>query len=145
MKLDHLNPLNSKKLHNLDKEFFFFSNLFEKNKYPRVSMITGEKGIGKSTLIIHIIAHLLDPKNYNKKNAADMMKNKNWLIRENANRYSYRGKLEDYEKYISSNSKDETGENFQVTTTMNFDQFKKSRKAKSEPTTPSSISSQDTV
>ena len=68
MKLDHLNPLNSKKLHNLDKEFFFFSNLFEKNKYPRVSMITGEKGIGKSTLIIHIIAHLLDPKNYNKKN-----------------------------------------------------------------------------
>lgn len=84
-------------------------------------------------------------KNYNKKNAADMMKNKNWLIRENANRYSYRGKLEDYENYINSNSKDETCENFQVTTTMNFDQFKKSRQAKSEPTSPSSTLSQDII
>ena len=84
-------------------------------------------------------------KNYNKKNASDMMKNKNWLIRENANRYSYKGKLEDYNKNIDSYSNEDEGDNVHVTKTMNFEQFKKSRNNKSEPTSPSSTLSHDTV
>ena len=68
MKLDYLDPFNSSFLYKLDKEFLLLTKLFEKNKYPRVSMLNGEKGIGKSTLIIHTLAYLLDSKNYNKRN-----------------------------------------------------------------------------
>ena len=68
MKSDFLNPFNSKYLYKLDKEFLFLSDLFRKKQYPRVSMVSGEKGIGKSTLIIHTISNLLDSKNYNKDN-----------------------------------------------------------------------------
>ena len=84
-------------------------------------------------------------KTYNKKNADDMMKNKNWLIRENANRYSYRGKLEDYERYIATRKESDTCDAVHVTKTMNFAQFKKERKTKSQPTSPSSTLSHDTV
>tara|TARA_B100001121_G_C18606322_1_gene582014 strand:+ start:55 stop:825 length:771 start_codon:yes stop_codon:yes gene_type:complete len=84
-------------------------------------------------------------KTYNKKNADDMMKNKNWLIRENANRYSYKGKLEDYEKYIETRKESDTCDAVHVTKTMNFAQFKKERKTKSQPTSPSSTLSHDTV
>ena len=68
MKSEFLNPLNSKYLYKLDKEFLFLSDLFKKNKYPRVSMVSGEKGIGKSTLIIHTLFYLLDSNNYDKNN-----------------------------------------------------------------------------
>ena len=43
MKSYFLNPFNAKYLYKLDNEFLFLSELLEKNKYPRVSMISGEK------------------------------------------------------------------------------------------------------
>ncbi len=82
MKSDYLNPFNSKFLYKLDKEFLFLSKLFEKNKYPRVSMISGEKGIGKSTLINHTVANLLDPKNYDKKNFQILDSSRNLNLQE---------------------------------------------------------------
>ena len=82
MKSDILNPFNSKYLYKLDKEFLFLSDLFEKNKYPRISMISGEKGIGKSTLIIHVLSYLLDSNNYNKNNFQILDTSRNLSLQE---------------------------------------------------------------
>ncbi len=82
MKSDFLNPFNSKYLYKLDKEFLFLSDLFEKKQYPRVSMVSGEKGIGKSTLIIHTISNLLDSRNYNKDNFQILDSSRNLNLQE---------------------------------------------------------------
>ena len=82
MKSDILNPFSSKYLYKLDKEFLFLSELFEKNKYPRVSMISGEKGIGKSTLIIHVLSYLLDSNNYDKNNFQILDTSRNLSLQE---------------------------------------------------------------
>ena len=82
MKSDILNPFNSKYLYKLDKEFLFLSELLEKNKYPRVSMISGEKGIGKSTLIVHVLSYLLDSNNYDKNNFQILDTSRNLSLQE---------------------------------------------------------------
>ena len=82
MKSDYLNPFNSNFLFKLDKEFLYLSDLFKKNKYPRVSMISGEKGIGKSTLIIHTVSYLLDTNNYNKNSFQILDSSRNFNLQE---------------------------------------------------------------
>lgn len=73
-------------------------------------------------------------KSYNKKNASEMIQNKNWLFKENANRYSYRGKLQDYDKLMKSDKSD----NVRVIKTVNFAEFMKSRQADDAESTTSS-------
>jgi len=67
-----LNPINSLQLFGLDKYFAEFVELFEKKKFPRVLLLSGEKGSGKFTLIFHLINYVLskksdNPYNYNEK------------------------------------------------------------------------------
>ena len=59
---------NSFNLLGLEKEFNFLSSLYIKKKLPKVLMLTGAKGIGKSTLINHFLFSIFDEKNYDKKN-----------------------------------------------------------------------------
>ena len=80
-------------------------------------------------------------KSYNKKSATEMIQNKNWLFKENANRYSYRGKLEDYDKLINSN----TSDTVRVVKTVNFADFVKSRQAEDNESTTSSTTSSSTI
>ena len=54
-----LNPLNSLKLFGLKGYFFDFTRLFKLNRFPKVILLTGEKGIGKFTLSLHIINYIL--------------------------------------------------------------------------------------
>ena len=58
---------NSLSLFELKEEFSFLLSLYLKNKFPRVLMLTGQKGSGKSTLIIHLLHKIFD-KNYDIKN-----------------------------------------------------------------------------
>lgn len=62
---DDKNTLN---LFGLNKEFLFLSNLYKKNKLPKILLFTGNKGTGKSTLIKHFLYSIFDEKNYSKEN-----------------------------------------------------------------------------
>lgn len=59
-------PKNSLKLFGLEQNFNFLSSLYLKDKLPKVFMISGIKGTGKSTLINHFLFSIFDEQNYNK-------------------------------------------------------------------------------
>lgn len=40
----------------------FFLNLFKKNKFPKVSLLSGRKGIGKFTLILFFLNYIFNKK-----------------------------------------------------------------------------------
>lgn len=55
-------------LYELSDKLFFLTNLLKKKKFPKVLMLSGKKGIGKSTLINHFITYVYDHSNYDLKN-----------------------------------------------------------------------------
>ena len=57
---------NSLNLYGLEKNLNFLSNLYSTKKLPKVLMLSGLKGSGKSTLINHFLFSILDEDNYNK-------------------------------------------------------------------------------
>ena len=57
---------NSFNLYGLEKDFNFLSNLYSTKKLPKVLMLSGLKGCGKSTLINHFLFSIFDTANYNK-------------------------------------------------------------------------------
>ena len=63
---EYFDPKITTQLFGYEKEFNNFSKLFLLEKLPKVTLITGYKGIGKSTLISHLLHFYFDRKNYNK-------------------------------------------------------------------------------
>ncbi len=57
---------NSFNLYGLEKDFNFLSSLHSQKKLPKVLMLSGLKGCGKSTLINHFLFSIFDTTNYNK-------------------------------------------------------------------------------
>ena len=57
--MNDLKPINRTKLFGLDNFFFEFFNLFEKNNLPNKILLSGQKGLGKSTLAYHFINYVL--------------------------------------------------------------------------------------
>ncbi len=62
----YFNPKNSRNLYGLENDFNFLTSLYSIKKLPKVLMLTGNKGCGKSTLINHFLFSIFDKKNYNK-------------------------------------------------------------------------------
>lgn len=60
---DSKNTLN---LFGLKDYFNFLVSLYSKQIFPKVLMLTGPKGSGKSTLVNHFLFSIFDKKNYNK-------------------------------------------------------------------------------
>ena len=59
------NAKNSLNLFVLSKDFKFLYLLYEKKKLPKVLLLSGNKGFGKSTLINHFLLSIFDKENYN--------------------------------------------------------------------------------
>ena len=55
----NLSPINQLSLYGHHSEFTNFINLYKKKNLPNKILLSGEKGIGKSTLAYHIINHVL--------------------------------------------------------------------------------------
>ncbi len=68
MKFEAFDPKKTTQLVGYEKEFLFFKEMILKNQLPKVSMLTGEKGIGKFTFINHLMHFYFDKKNYSEKN-----------------------------------------------------------------------------
>ena len=58
-------------------QFDFMNNLNQKGKLPKVLLLSGNKGIGKFTLINHFINYIFDKNNYNLKEK-QILKNSNF-------------------------------------------------------------------
>ena len=69
--MNDLNPINQVRLFGLDKFFNELIQLYEDNKLPNKILLSGQKGIGKSTLAYHYINYALSKDqnfHYDKKN-----------------------------------------------------------------------------
>ena len=68
--MQNFDPLDSKILFGLDVELNDLIKLYNLNRFPKVLLISGKKGIGKFTLILHFLNYIFNKKNY------DLKKNK---------------------------------------------------------------------
>ena len=57
--MSNLEPINQTKLHGLDKYFNELIRLYKSNIFPNKLLLSGQKGIGKSTLAFHFINYVL--------------------------------------------------------------------------------------
>ena len=57
--MNDLNPINQTKLYGLGKYLINLIRLFEKGNYPNKILLSGPKGIGKSTLAFHFVNYVL--------------------------------------------------------------------------------------
>ena len=79
----NLNPSNQLNLFGHHTEFQKFSNLFLNRKLPNKILLSGEKGIGKSTLAYHIVNYVLSDNedySYDIKNFAINPENKSFKL-----------------------------------------------------------------
>lgn len=65
MYFDTFNPKKTLKLVELKKNFDFLDNLYQKEKFPKVLLLTGNKGEGKFSLVSHFMHYIYDKPNYN--------------------------------------------------------------------------------
>ena len=74
---DTLNPMNSLQLFGLHEQFNNLVKLYKNKKLPKVILLTGDKGIGKFTLIFHFINYIFSL------NSDSSYNHKNFFINEN--------------------------------------------------------------
>ena len=62
---DSLNPFKTYKLNGLDSYFDNFVNQIKNKNLPKVSLLSGNKGIGKFTMVIHLLNFYFTRNEYN--------------------------------------------------------------------------------
>lgn len=67
--MTHIEPINQIKLFGLTKYFIELSDLYKTNKLPNKILLSGQKGLGKSTLSYHFINYVLSQ---NEENSYDL-------------------------------------------------------------------------
>ena len=73
--LRKFNPIESDTLIGLGDHFSFIKDLISKDKLPKVTLLTGKKGIGKFTLVSHLMHFYFDKLNYDEKKNTFKKKN----------------------------------------------------------------------
>ncbi len=61
----NFNPKKTTRLFGLENEFNFLKKIISLDKIPKTLMLSGNKGVGKSTIISHLMHFYFDRKNYN--------------------------------------------------------------------------------
>ena len=61
----NFNPKKTKRLFGLENEFNFLKKMISSDKFPKTLMLTGNRGVGKSTMISHLMHYYFDKKTYN--------------------------------------------------------------------------------
>ena len=82
----NLLPKNQQNLYGLERIFNEFVDLYENKKLPTKILLSGQKGIGKSTLAFHFINSILsndEEFSYNFENNEINSKNKSYLLLQN--------------------------------------------------------------
>ena len=74
---EYFNPKKSTQLFSLNNEFTFLKDLFQNEKFPTALLLTGEKGIGKSTLINHLMYFIFARDTYDIEN--NILNKKNYF------------------------------------------------------------------
>ena len=64
--MENNEPKNQLKLYGYENYFYSFKNLYEKKKLPNIILLSGQKGLGKSTFAYHFINYLLSQNDENK-------------------------------------------------------------------------------
>ena len=77
-------PKKSLNLFGLKEQFNLLSTTYLKKKLPKILMLTGQKGIGKSTLINHFLFSIFDQENYDHRKY-NLVKNSDFYIQFNNN------------------------------------------------------------
>jgi DNA polymerase III subunit delta' len=81
-----INNNRNNNLYGLNKYFFELSNLYDKNKLPNKILLSGKKGLGKSTLAFHLVNYILSKNQeyaYDKDNYVINKLNKSFLLTKN--------------------------------------------------------------
>ena len=84
--MNELEPINQQKLFGLQKHLLELINLYKKNIYPNKLLLSGQKGIGKSTLAYHLINFVLSEDEeypYDKENNKINSENKSYKLIQN--------------------------------------------------------------
>ena len=61
----NFNPKKTTRLFGLENEFNFLKKMISSDKFPKTLMLTGKRGVGKSTMISHLMHYYFDKKTYN--------------------------------------------------------------------------------
>ena len=61
----NFDPKKTTKLFGLENEFNFLKKMISSDKFPKTLMLTGKRGVGKSTMISHLMHYYFDKKTYN--------------------------------------------------------------------------------
>ena len=61
----NFNPKKTTRLFGLENEFNFLKKMISSDKFPKTLMLTGNRGVGKSTMICHLMHYYFDKKTYN--------------------------------------------------------------------------------
>ena len=61
----NFNPKKTTRLFGLENEFNFLKKMISSDKFPKTLMLTGNRGVGKSTMISHLMHYYFDKKIYN--------------------------------------------------------------------------------
>ena len=74
--LSNFDPKKCLSLIGYDDNFTFFCKLLSEDKFPKVILLSGEKGIGKTTFISHLMHYYFDRENYDIKKKIILSKGK---------------------------------------------------------------------
>jgi len=122
---DKFNPINSTKLFGYNDYFNTLKKLYENKKFPKVTLLTGEKGCGKFTLVFHLVNFIFTEKkrSYDLKNLTINTESnfyKKILSNVNEN-FNYIGKNES--KIVSVETIREIKKKFSTSSLNNFPRF----------------------